>query len=505
MIVRRATHDDALDVLGWRNDPTTRAMSRDTDVIEEEVHLAWFERALGDPRLLLLIGEEGGAKVGMVRIDRGEISEISININPLYRGRGRGGALLAKALACFDGPLLAEVKHGNAASKRLFAKAGFVLAGEHAGMLCYRRGEVSRPSSKAPEAARVIRIAGRKIGPGEPPFIIAELSGNHNGDIDRALAMVDAAKAAGADAIKLQTYTADTITIDHGGPGFVIESGLWEGRRLYELYQEASTPWDWHPRLFERAADLGVILFSTPFDESAVKFLQRLRAPAYKIASFELVDLPLIQCVARAAKPMIMSTGLASPEEIGEAVTAARAAGCDDLVLLHCTSGYPTPAREMHLRTMQHLAAAHGVLTGLSDHTLGTGVSVAAVALGACVIEKHFTLARADGGPDSAFSLEPDEFKRLVDDCRTAWEALGEVRYTEVESERPQRDLRRSLYVVADIPRGGRLTAENVRSIRPGYGLAPKHLADVLGRSASRDLQRGAPLDWSMLEGGAGS
>jgi pseudaminic acid synthase len=492
MIVRRATPDDALDVLAWRNDPTTRAMSRNGEVVGEAEHRAWFEGALSDADCLLLVGEEGGDKVGMVRIDRGETSEISININPRLRGTGRGGELLSKALAGCDSPLVAEVKHENAASRRLFERAGFVLAGEHDDMLCYRKGQMSR----------AITIAGRAIGPGEPPFIIAELSGNHNGDIGRALKMIDAAHAAGADAIKLQTYTADTITIDHGGPGFVIESGVWKGRRLYELYQEAATPWDWHPRLFERAAELGVIMFSTPFDASAVGFLQSLQAPAYKIASFELVDLPLIERVAKTGKPMIMSTGLASPEEIGEAVAAARAAGGRDLVLLHCTSGYPTPAREMHLRTMQHLAAEHGVLAGLSDHTLGTAVSVAAVALGAPVIEKHFTLARADGGPDSAFSLEPDEFKRLVDDCRAVWEALGEVHYAEVESEKPSRDLRRSLYVVADIPKGAPVTEANVRSIRPGHGLAPKHLPKVLGQAATRDLARGTPLDWSMLRRG---
>jgi pseudaminic acid synthase len=349
---------------------------------------------------------------------------------------------------------------------------------------------------------RPINIAGRAVGPGAPPFIIAELSGNHNGDIGRALAMIDAAAEAGADAIKLQTYTADTITIDHAGPGFVIESGTWKGRRLYELYQEAATPWDWHRALFQRAAERGVIIFSTPFDASAVDFLEDLGAPAFKIASFELVDLPLIERVARTGKPMIMSTGLASPGEIAEAVSAARGAGSQDLILLHCTSGYPAPPREMHLRTMPHLAETLGVLVGLSDHTLGTAVSVAAIALGACAIEKHFTLARADGGPDAAFSLEPPEFERLVAECRTAWESLGQVNYGEVESEKAQRDLRRSLYVVADVARGARFTDANVRSIRPGYGLPPKHLRDVLGQVATRDLKRGTPLDWSMLARG---
>jgi len=344
-----------------------------------------------------------------------------------------------------------------------------------------------------------IAIAGRPIGPGHPPYVIAEMSGNHNGDIGRALALIDAAAAAGADAVKLQTYTADTITIDHDGPGFVIEGGLWDGRRLYELYQEAHTPWDWHPRLFAHAAQVGIACFSSPFDPTAVAFLAGLGAPAFKVASFEIVDTPLVAAMARCGKPLIISTGLASPQDIAEAVAAAREAGGTELVLLHCTSGYPTPASQMHLRTMMDLGAAHGTLVGLSDHTMGTAVSVAAVALGACVIEKHFCLARADGGPDAAFSLEPDELARLVSDCRDAWEALGEVHYEEVSAEAASRDHRRSLYVVADVRAGEVLTEANVRSIRPGFGLAPKHLHEVLGRVAARDLKRGEPLDWGMV------
>ncbi len=488
MIVRRATFADAHDVLAWRNDPTARAMSREPEPIGEAAHLAWFGRAVDDPERLLLIGVDGAAKVGMVRIDAGAEREVSINVNPACRGRGLGAELLARALAEVEGPLLAEIKPENAASRRLFEAAGFTPAGQHGGMLRYRKG-----------APRAISIAGRAIGPAEPPYVIAELSGNHNGEVSRALAMIDAAKDAGADAIKLQTYTADTLTIDHAGPGFLLESGLWKGRTLYELYQEASTPWAWHERLFEHAAKRGITVFSTPFDPTAVDFLEGLDAPAYKIASFELVDLPLIEKAAQTGKPLIMSTGLASPAEIADAVAAARAAGAHEMVLLHCTSGYPTPAREMNLRTMQDLAAAHGVLAGLSDHTLGTAVAVAAVALGACVVEKHFTLARADGGPDAAFSLEPAEFRQLTADCRTAWEALGVVDYGEVESEKAQRDLRRSLYIVADVAKGDALTAANVRSIRPGYGLAPKHLKEVLGRPAARDLKRGEPLGWEML------
>ena len=344
-----------------------------------------------------------------------------------------------------------------------------------------------------------ITIAGRPIGPEHPPYVIAEMSGNHNGDISRALALIDAAHAAGADAVKLQTYTADTITLDHDGPGFTVEGGLWHGRRLHDLYQEAHTPWDWHPRLFERARELGITAFSSPFDATAVAFLTDLGVPAFKVASFEIVDTPLVALMAATGKPLIISTGLASPADISDAVAAARGAGGHEIVLLHCTSGYPTPPSQMHLRTLQHLGAAHGTLAGLSDHTMGTAVSVAAVALGACVIEKHFTLARADGGPDSAFSLEPDELARLVADCRSAWEALGSVHYETVEAEAASRDHRRSLYVVEDVPHGRPLTAANVRSIRPGFGLPPKHLADVIGRPAARDLKRGEPLAWDLI------
>ena len=344
-----------------------------------------------------------------------------------------------------------------------------------------------------------ISIDGRLIGPDQPPYVIAEMSGNHNGDIDRALALIDAAKAAGADAVKLQTYTADTITIDHDGPGFVIKGGLWDGRRLYELYQEAHTPWAWHQRLFDHARARDIACFSSPFDPTAVAFLEQLGAPAFKVASFEIVDTPLIAAMAETGKPLIISTGLASPADIAEAVASARDAGAGEIVLLHCTSGYPTPPSQMHLRTMMDLSQTHGTRVGLSDHTMGSAVSVAAVALGACVIEKHFTLARADGGPDSAFSLEPDELARLVADCRDAWAALGQVRYEEVEAEASNSELRRSLYVVADIKVGEPLTEQNVRSIRPGYGLPPKHLSAVLGRTAARDLKRGEPLAWDLL------
>jgi pseudaminic acid synthase len=346
-----------------------------------------------------------------------------------------------------------------------------------------------------------IAIAGRRIGPGHPPYVIAELSGNHNGDFDRAMRLMEAAAAAGADAVKLQTYTADTITIDHDGPGFRMEGGLWHGRTLYELYQEAHTPWDWQPALFARGRELGVAVFSSPFDPTAVDFLAGLDAPAYKIASFECIDLPLIAHAARQGKPLIISTGMADLAEIAEATATARHAGADGLVLLHCVSGYPTPASDCNLRTIPDLARRFpDAVIGLSDHTLGTTVAAAAVALGAAVIEKHVTLARADGGPDAAFSLEPHELARLVEEVRTAWEALGEAGYSLKGSEAGNAGIRRSLYAVRDIAAGETLTPENVRSIRPGGGLAPKHYPAVLGRRSTRAIPFGTPLSWDMIE-----
>ena len=344
-------------------------------------------------------------------------------------------------------------------------------------------------------------IAGRPIGPGHPPYVIAELSANHGGDLERARAIMTAAKEAGADAVKLQTYTADTLTIDCDRPEFRLNGGLWNGRTLYDLYQEAHTPWEFHPDLFAIGAELGLAVFSTPFDPTAVDLLQSLDAPAYKIASFEIVDLPLVRKVASTGRPLIMSTGMANLSEIGEAVAAAREAGCDQLALLHCVSGYPAPPEDCNLATIPHLAEEFGVVSGLSDHTLGITVPVAAVALGASLIEKHVTLARSDGGPDAAFSLEPDELKAMVDGVRTAHAAIGQVDYTLKGSERGNISVRRSLYAVADIKAGEPLTEQNVRSIRPGHGLAPKHLPSLLGKEAVKDIPRGTPLDWSLLGG----
>lgn len=344
-----------------------------------------------------------------------------------------------------------------------------------------------------------IQIAHRTIGPGQPPYIIAEMSGNHNGEIARAMRLIDAAADAGADAVKMQTYTADSMTIDSMTPGFVIEGGLWAGRSLYDLYKEAATPYEWHPALFAHARQRGITLFSSPFDHHAVKMLHELGAPAFKIASFELNDLPLIRYAASFGKPLIMSTGLANLSEIEEAVTAARESGVGGLVLLHCVSAYPSDPRESNLRTIMHLAQAFDTPAGLSDHSHGTAVPTAAVALGAHVIEKHLCLSRADGGVDSAFSLEPAEFKALVLATRTAHDSLGKVTYGPTPGEGQGRNYRRSLYAVKDIPAGTPFTQDNVRSIRPGLGLAPKHMDTVLRSSARRTILRGEPLCWTMI------
>ncbi len=345
-----------------------------------------------------------------------------------------------------------------------------------------------------------VSIAGRPIGSDHPPYVIAELSGNHNGDIRRAFELIEVAKAAGADAVKIQTYTADTITLDHDGPEFTITGGPWHGRRLYDLYSEAQTPWEWHSELFARARGLGITIFSSPFDVTAIDFLESLDAPAFKIASFEAIDLPLIAKAASTGMPLIISTGMANQEEIGEAVATARAAGNSQTILLHCVSAYPAQPEEANLRTICDMAERFGVIAGLSDHTLGVEVAVAAVAAGACVIEKHVTLRRADGGPDAAFSIEPEELKQLCDGCRTAWRAMGRVNYERTEGERGNVVFRRSLYVVKDMSAGEVFSPGNVRSIRPGYGLPPKHLSQVLGRRARRAIARGTALTMDMVQ-----
>jgi pseudaminic acid synthase len=356
------------------------------------------------------------------------------------------------------------------------------------------------PTRRNHDMQSEIRIAGRTVGPGHPPYIVAELSANHGGSLERALDTLSAAKAAGAEAVKLQTYTPDTMTLDVDNPDFVIKGGLWDGRRLYDLYREAQTPLDWHQALFAKARALGITIFSTPFDDTAVDFLETMDAPVYKIASFELVDHALIARAARTGKPLIISTGMASQAEISEAIGAATTAGCRQLLLLHCVSGYPTPIDQINLRRIPALAVETGLPIGLSDHTLGVEVSVAAVAMGACLIEKHFTLARGDGGPDAAFSLEPEEFARLTQGAASAFAALGDGQSTRSTAEKDNMVFRRSIYVVKNIAQGEAFTAENLRAVRPGFGLPPKHLPEILGRHARQALLRGTRLNWDAIE-----
>ena len=347
----------------------------------------------------------------------------------------------------------------------------------------------------------MMHINGREISAAKRPYLIAEMSGNHNHSLDRALEIVTAAAQSGADCIKLQTYTADTITLDVDAPGFTIEDekSLWSGKRLHELYDEAHTPWEWHAPIMEHAKSLGIDCFSSPFDASAVDFLETLDVPAYKIASFELVDLPLIRKVAETGKPMILSTGMASVVEIGEALRVCREAGNEQLCILKCTSTYPATPENTHISTIPNMRDTFGCQVGLSDHTMGCGVAVAATALGAVLIEKHFTLARADGGVDSAFSLEPAELRMLREETERAWQSLGEITYGGTRAESASLQFRRSLYVAEDMEAGESFTEANLRSVRPGFGLAPKHYDVLLGKRVNRALKKGTPVSWDLI------
>lgn len=339
-----------------------------------------------------------------------------------------------------------------------------------------------------------ITIAGRRIAIDETPYVIAEMSANHNGNIETAFKIIEAAKQAGADAVKLQTYTADTITLNCDSEEFQIHGGLWDGKTLYQLYQEAHMPWDWHVPLFEHASRHGITIFSTPFDNTAVDLLEDLNAPAYKIASFEAVDIPLIKYVARTGKPMIISTGMADAEEIKEAIDAARSGGCNELAVLHCVSGYPAPATDYNLRTIPDMIRRFGLVTGLSDHTLDNTTAITSVAMGASIIEKHFTLDRSGGGPDDSFSLEADELAELCKDSKTAWQALGQVDYGRKSSEQGNVRFRRSLYFVKNMSAGEIITSEAVRSVRPGFGAAPKNLDLIIGKRVKASTNANTPV-----------
>ena len=345
-----------------------------------------------------------------------------------------------------------------------------------------------------------LSINNREISENHPPYIIAELSANHNGNIDNAFKIIDAAKAAGAEAVKLQTYRPDTITIDHNSPDFKIEGGLWGGQTLYQLYESAYMPWEWHAPLFEYAKKIGITIFSSPFDNTAVDLLENLNVPAYKIASFEAIDIPLIKYVAATGKPMIISTGMANQEEIQEAIEAAKEGGCDQIALLHCVSGYPAPASDYNLKTIPDMINRFGLVTGLSDHTIDNTTAITSLALGSSIIEKHVTLDRSGGGPDDSFSLEPAELRTLCKDTKTAWQALGKIDYGRKSSEQANVKFRRSLYFVKDIKKDEIITAEHVKSIRPGYGLPPKYLHQLIGKKVKKDILRGTAVKSEMVD-----
>lgn len=342
-------------------------------------------------------------------------------------------------------------------------------------------------------------IDGRLIGGNLPPYVIAEMSANHNGKLENALHLIEEAKLCGADAVKIQTYRADTMTINCASEDFQIHGGLWNGQTLYDLYEKAYTPWEWHQSMFDYAKQLGITIFSSPFDNTAIDLLEDLNAPAYKIASFEAIDLPLIKYAASTGKPMIISTGMADAEEIQEAIDAARSGGCKELAILHCVSGYPAPAEDYNLHTIPDMIQRFGLVTGLSDHTLDNTTAIASVALGASIIEKHFTLDRKGGGPDDSFSLEPADLKALCQGAKTAWQALGQVNYARKSSEQANVKFRRSLYFVKDLQPGDVVTPDAVRSVRPGYGLAPKHLDAVIGKKVTCAVQVATPVDWGVL------
>ena len=352
-----------------------------------------------------------------------------------------------------------------------------------------------------PKNMQTIRIANRAIGAGASPYVIAELSANHNGAFESALHLIESAAKAGADAIKLQTYTADTLTLDCDSEEFRISGGLWNGKTLYQLYQEAHTPWDWHSELFDHAEKLGITIFSSPFDRTAVDFLENLNCPAYKIASFESVDLALIRYAASTGKPIIISTGMSDFDEIQESIEAAREAGCTELAILHCVSGYPAPPADYNLRTIPDMISQFGLVTGLSDHTLGTATAITSIALGASILEKHFTLDRGRGGPDDSFSLEPPELASLCRDAREAWASLGGVNYARKSSEEKNMQFRRSLYFVRDLNEGDQITEDSIRSVRPGFGLAPKYFDAVLGRTLNRSVRANTPVRWDEING----
>ncbi len=518
--VRSARAEDGVSLYRWQQDPEIRRWSLSSGPSNFADHQSWFDRKLNDQNCCIFIGEiETGTEFGLVRFDLvADYAVVGILLDAQFRGCRLAAVLLAAALERFaekhcDRDTVAIIKPDNVASQRAFSSVGFEFVGNEMvqGQPAERwvsKGNIPKTQRRSTIGGKgnsmndnsTIEICNRKIGTGLPTYVIAELSANHGQRFESALELVYAAKAAGADAVKLQTYKPETITLDCDALPFRINGGtLWDGQTLFELYQTAYMPWEWQPRLMQTAREVGLHCFSSPFDDTAVDFLESLNVPAYKVASFELVDVSLLKRIGQTGKPVIVSTGMATLEEIELAVATLRKSGARQIALLKCTSAYPSPPSEMNLNTIGDMAARFDVPIGLSDHTLGIAVPVCAVALGASIVEKHLTMDRAAGGPDGAFSLEPTEFRQMVEAIRVTEKSLGKVIYGGANSEQACKSFRRSLFVVRDVAAGEVLTRDHVRSIRPGDGLEPRHLDAVIGRRAANDLSRGTPLQWKHV------
>lgn len=500
-VLRPMSETDLDQVLAWRNHADIRGVMYTQHEITPQEHTRWFAQASQDPHRYLYIFEGNDKALGFVSLKiaaPGKIADWGFYLAPdapAGSGRKLGLTTLQHAFGTLGlHKICGQVVSFNQPSIRFHRNLGFVQEGVLREQ--YFDGEEYHDvlhfgmPARHWQASRRMKIAGREISADQPPYIIAELSANHNGNIDTAREIIRQAKLAGADAVKLQTYTADTITLNSDADDFRIQGGLWDGKTLYELYQQAHMPWDWHRPLFDYARELGITIFSSPFDNTAVDLLESLDAPAYKIASFEAIDLPLIRYVASTGKPMIISTGMADADEIQEAIDAAREGGCRELAILHCVSGYPAPAEDYNLATLADMRERFGLLTGLSDHTLDNTTAISSVALGACIIEKHVTLDRQGGGPDDSFSLEPADLAALCRDSKSAWRALGKVNYARTSSEQGNVQFRRSLYFVKDMKAGDLITPDSIRSVRPGFGLPPKMLDSLLGQRLTRDVAK---------------
>jgi len=490
IIIRKALYSDIDNLYTLANDPVVRNLSFNTEIISYKEHKLWFINTLKEnKRYLYIFEEESGNFIGQINFLKTGNKNfiISISIKKEYRGRGLGHLLLNKAIKRIRiddyevKKIIAYIKKENIVSKKIFERAGFELI----------------DNNYLYEAQKAIIMEYRY----NKTLIVAELSANHNNSINTAKKTIEAAAESGADAIKIQTYTADTITINCDNDYFKIKQGtIWDGRTLYDLYKEAYTPWEWHDELKILAESLGLMFFSTPFDITAVDFLESKNVPMYKIASFEITDIPLIEYTASKGKPMIISTGIAEIQDLNDAIDACRRVGNNDITLLKCTSSYPAPVEQVNLLTMVDMKKNFNVKVGLSDHTLGKDVAVAAVALGAEIIEKHFIIDRKIGGPDASFSMEPTEFKSMVESIYNVEKALGTIDYNLSSTSLKNREIARSLFAVEDIKAGEKITKENVRSIRPGFGLKPKCLKDIIGKRVIKDIERGTPLNWNIIK-----